>query len=315
MNPATDTSDQPMIRIRGARTHNLCNIDVDLPSGHLIVMTGVSGSGKSSLAFDTLFAEGQRRYLESVSVHTRTLLRQLPRPDVDDITGLAPTISVDQRASSVPARSTLAVTTEIHDFLRLLYARGGTAHCTGCGRAVQRQSVDQILQRTLLFPERTRLMILSPMVRGRRGGHREVLERIARNGFVRARIDGDVVDIAEATTPDAKKSHTIEAIVDGIVLKDGIAPRLRESVELACRESDGTCIISTMLYFSLRLPFRIGKTTRQLLIMGACCFVISDSLLAIDKFYKQFPAASILVMLTYCLAQYFIVKGFIRIRN
>lgn len=244
MNPGTDTSDQPMIRIRGARTHNLRNIDVDLPSGQLIVMTGVSGSGKSSLAFDTLFAEGQRRYLESVSVQTRTLLRQLPRPDVDDITGLAPTISVDQRVSSVPPRSTLAVTTEIHDFLRLLYARGGTAHCTGCGRPVQRQSVDQILQRTLLLPERTRLMILSPMVRGRRGGHREVLERIARNGFVRARIDGDVVDIAEATALDAKKSHTIEAIVDRIVLKDGIAPRLRESIELACRESDGTCLIS-----------------------------------------------------------------------
>ena len=244
MNPATDASDQPLIRIRGARTHNLCNIDVDLPCGLLIVMTGVSGSGKSSLAFDTLFAEGQRRYLESVSVQTRTLLRQLPRPDVDDITGLAPTISVDQRVSSVPARSTLAVTTEIHDFLKLLYARGGTAHCTGCDQAVQRQSVDQILQRTLLLPERTRLMILSPMVRGRRGGHREVLERIARNGFVRARIDSDVVDIAEAKTLDAKKSHTIEAIVDRIVLKDGIAPRLRESIELACRESDGTCIIS-----------------------------------------------------------------------
>ena len=244
MNTANETSDQPMIRIRGARTHNLRNIDVDLPSGQLIVMTGVSGSGKSSLAFDTLFAEGQRRYLESVSVQTRTLLRQLPRPDVDDITGLAPTISVDQRVSSVPARSTLAVTTEIHDFLRLLYARGGTAHCTGCGCAVQRQSVDQILQRTLLLPVRTRLMILSPMVRGRRGGHREVLERIARIGFVRARIDGAVVDIAEAKTPDAKKSHTIEAIVDRIVLNEGIAPRLRESIELACRESDGTCIIS-----------------------------------------------------------------------
>jgi excinuclease ABC subunit A len=237
-------SDNPMICIRGARTHNLRNIDVDLPSGKLIVMTGVSGSGKSSLAFDTLFAEGQRRYLESVSIQTRTLLRQLPRPDVDDITGLAPTISVDQRVSSVPVRNTLAVTAEIHDFLRLLYSRGGTAHCTSCGRSVQRQSVDQILQRTLLLPERTRLMILSPMVRGRRGGHKDVLERIARNGFVRARIDGEVVDIAEATSLDAKKSHAIEAIVDRIVLKDGISPRLRESIELACRESDGTCIIS-----------------------------------------------------------------------
>lgn len=241
MNTAADNL---RICIRGARTHNLRNIDVDLPSGKLIVMTGVSGSGKSSLAFDTLFAEGQRRYLESVSIQTRTLLRQLPRPDVDDITGLAPTISVDQRVSSVPVRNTLAVTAEIHDFLRLLYARGGTAHCTGCGRSVQRQSVDQILQRTLLLPERTRLMILSPIVRGRRGGHKEVLERIARNGFVRARIDGEVLDIAEATALDARKSHTIEAIVDRIVLKDGISPRLRESIELACRESDGTCIIS-----------------------------------------------------------------------
>ncbi|HRA90249.1 MAG TPA: excinuclease ABC subunit UvrA, partial [Planctomycetaceae bacterium] len=236
--------DTPLIQIRGARTHNLRNIDVDLPTGKLIVMTGVSGSGKSSLAFDTLFAEGQRRYLESVSVQTRSLLRQMPRPEVDDITGLAPTISVDQRVSSVPVRSTLAVTVEIHDFLRLLYARGGTAHCTRCRQPVQRQSIDQILQRTLQLPDRTRLMIMSPIVRGRRGGHREALERIARIGFVRARIDSEIVDIADADALDAKKSHTIEAIVDRIVLKDGIASRLRESIELACRESDGTCIIS-----------------------------------------------------------------------
>lgn len=243
-NPAPLSENQPLIRIRGARTHNLRNVDVDLPAGKLIVMTGVSGSGKSSLAFDTLFAEGQRRYLESVSVQTRTLLRQLPRPDVDDITGLAPTISVDQRVSSVPARSTLAVTTEIYDFLRLLYARAGTAHCPGCGKPVQRQSVDQILQQVLQLPERTRLMIMSPMVRGRRGAHKEVLERIARNGFVRARIDGEVVDIADPKPLAAGKAHTIEAIVDRIVVKEGIASRLRESVELACRESDGVCVIS-----------------------------------------------------------------------
>ena len=244
MNSSPLPENQPLIRIRGARTHNLRNVDVDLPSGKLIVMTGVSGSGKSSLAFDTLFAEGQRRYLESVSVQTRTLLRQLPRPDVDDITGLAPTISVDQRVSSVPARSTLAVTTEIYDFLRLLYARAGTAHCTGCGKPVQRQSIDQILLQVLQLPERTRLMIMSPMVRGRRGAHKEILERIARNGFVRARIDGEVVDIAETRPLAAGKAHTIEAIVDRIVIKEGIESRLRESVELACRESDGTCVIS-----------------------------------------------------------------------
>ena len=244
MNSSPLPESQPLIRIRGARTHNLRNVDVDLPAGKLIVMTGVSGSGKSSLAFDTLFAEGQRRYLESVSVQTRTLLRQLPRPDVDDITGLAPTISVDQRVSSVPARSTLAVTTEIYDFLRLLYARAGTAHCTGCGKPVQRQSIDQILQQVLQLPERTRLMIMSPMVRGRRGAHKEILERIARNGFVRARIDGEVVDIAETKPLAAGKAHTIEAIVDRIVIKEGIESRLRESVELACRESDGTCVIS-----------------------------------------------------------------------
>jgi excinuclease ABC subunit A len=238
------SEDPPLIRIRGARTHNLKNVNVDLPAGKLIVMTGVSGSGKSSLAFDTLFAEGQRRYLESVSVQTRTLLRQLPRPDVDDITGLAPTISVDQRVSSVPARSTLAVTTEIYDFLRLLYSRAGTAHCTGCGKPVQRQSIDQILQQVLQLPERTRLMIMSPMVRGRRGAHKEVLERIARNGFVRARIDGEVVDISDAKPLAAGKAHTIEAIVDRIVIKEGIESRLRESVELACRESDGTCVIA-----------------------------------------------------------------------
>ncbi|MBL8810898.1 MAG: excinuclease ABC subunit UvrA [Planctomycetaceae bacterium] len=240
--PASDPSS--WIRVRGARTHNLKNVSVDLPAGKLIVITGVSGSGKSSLAFDTLFAEGQRRYLECVSVKTRTLLHQLPRPDVDNITGLAPTISVDQRVSGVPVRSTLATTSEIHDYLRLLYARGGTAHCTGCGKPVQRQSVDQIVARTLNLPERTRLMIMSPMVRGRKGAHKEVFERISRHGFVRVRVDGEVLDVAELKPLAASKSHTIDAVVDRIVIKEGIGPRIRESVELACRESDGTCIIS-----------------------------------------------------------------------
>ncbi|MEZ6130531.1 MAG: hypothetical protein R3C59_17740 [Planctomycetaceae bacterium] len=232
-----------VIRIRGARTHNLQNVDVDLPLGKLIVITGVSGSGKSSLAFDTLFAEGQRRYLESVSVHTRSLLKQLPRPDVDEVSGLPPTVSVDQRVTTAPARSTLAVTTEIYDYLRLLYARAGIAHCTGCGRPVESQSVDQIVTRVLQQPERSKLMVLSPMVRGRKGAHQDVFERIGRNGFVRVRVNGDLLDISDVPDLSPSKVHHIDAVIDRIILKAGIEQRLRESVELAVRESDGTCIV------------------------------------------------------------------------
>ena len=244
MQPSADnSSDLGVIRITGARSHNLQNISVEIPTGRLVVVCGVSGSGKSSLAFDTLFSESQRRYLECISVRTRSLLHQLPRADVDEITGLAPAVSVDQKVAGVPQRSTLATVTEIHDYLRLLYARAGTAHCTRCSRPVQQQSIDQILQRVLQHPERTRLMVLSPMVRGRRGAHQDVLDRIVRNGFVRARIDGVMVDVADLKPLQPSVEHQIEAIVDRIVIRDGVAPRLRESLKLACRESDGTCIV------------------------------------------------------------------------
>jgi len=239
----TMTTAAETIRVRGARTHNLRNVDVDIPLGKLIVISGVSGSGKSSLAFDTIFAEGQRRYLESVSVHTRTLLKQLPRPDVDEVSSLPPTVSVDQRVTTAPSRSTLAVTTEIYDYLRLLYARAGTAHCTGCGKPVESQSVDQIVARILQRPERAKLMILSPMVRARKGAHKDVFERISRNGFVRARVNGDLLDIADVPDLSVSKAHHIDAVIDRIILKDGIQQRLRESIELAVRESDGTCIV------------------------------------------------------------------------
>ncbi len=248
MHPSThqthsNCSDTGVIRIVGARTHNLQNISVEIPAGRLVVVCGVSGSGKSSLAFDTLFSESQRRYLECTSSRTRSLLHQLPRAAVDEITGLAPAVSVDQKVSGVPPKSTLATVTEIHDYLRLLYARAGTAHCTRCNKPVRQQSIDQILQRVLQSPERTRLMVLSPMVRGRRGAHQDVLDRIVRNGFVRARIDGVMVDTADFKPLTATAEHHIEAIVDRIVVREGVAPRLRESLKLACRESDGSCIV------------------------------------------------------------------------
>ena len=231
------------IQVRGARTHNLQNIDVDLNCGKLIVVTGLSGSGKSSFAFDTLFAEGQRRYLESISVHTRNLLKQLPRPEVDEIRGLPPTVSVDQRVTAAPARSTLAVTTEIYDYLRLLYARAGTAHCTECGKPVQSQTVEQIVEQVVALPERSKVMVLSPMVRSRRGAHADVFERISRHGFVRIRVDGELCDVSDAPELNAKKEHSIDAVIDRIIVKDGVRQRLRESIELAVRECDGTCII------------------------------------------------------------------------
>ena len=231
------------IQIRGAGTHNLRDVDVDLPLGKLVVISGVSGSGKSSLAFDTLFAEGQRRYLEGVSSWTKSLLRQLPRPTVADIRNLPPTVSVDQRVSAAPIRSTLAVTTEIYDYLRVLYARAGTGHCTSCGDAVISQSVDEIQQRVLQLPERSKLMVLSPLVRARRGAHKDVVARISRHGFVRARVDGELVDAADIPSLTAQQEHTIEAVIDRLIVKPGIEHRLRESIELAVRESDGTCVI------------------------------------------------------------------------
>ena len=240
----SETPSAGFIRLVGARTHNLQDVTVEIPRDCLVVMTGVSGSGKSSLAFDTLFAEGQRRYLESVSTYSRTFLDQLARPDIDRVDGLPPTVSVSQQAGSVRPRSTLATITEIADFLRLLYARAGVAHSPTSGARVERQSVDQMANAVLRFEERTKLMILAPLVRGRKGEHRAVFEKIAKEGFVRARVDGSLVDTAEPPKLARGKLHTIEAVIDRLVVKQGVRPRLRESLEVALTLGDGLCIIS-----------------------------------------------------------------------
>ncbi|EMI47207.1 excinuclease ABC subunit UvrA [Rhodopirellula sp. SWK7] len=231
----------PPIRIRGARVHNLKNLNVDIPRDALTVVTGVSGSGKSSLAFDTLFAEGQRQYIDTMSTYARQYLDAIPRPDVDLIDGLAPTLSIDQKSGTQSARSTVATVTEIYDYLRLLYARVGTPHCTNCGNTISTQTPDAIVQSLSAYPARTKLTLMSPMVRGRKGAHSDVFEKIASQGLVRARVDGEVYLLEDVPPLAIRKNHTIEAVVDRIVLKEGVESRLDESTRLAIRLSDGMC--------------------------------------------------------------------------
>jgi excinuclease ABC subunit A len=237
--PETTIDHDETIRIRGARVHNLKDVDVDIPRDQLVVITGRSGSGKSSLAYDTLFAEGQRQYIESLSVYARQFLNRMERPEVDWIDGLQPTISIDQRAGIHNPRSTVATVTEIYDFLRLLMARLGEPICYKCGEPIRQQSPNQILERLLALPSGTRTMILAPLVRGRKGEHREVFESIIKAGFVRARVDGEVVDLHKIPELSRNKAHNIEAVVDRIVTREGIEERLTESVKLAIRYSEG----------------------------------------------------------------------------
>src|SRR5947208_10782946 len=205
---------QKYIRIRGAREHNLKNISVDIPRDQLVVITGLSGSGKSTLAFDTVFAEGQRKYMESLSTYARQFLDQLQKPDVDEIEGLPPTISIEQRGSSSNPRSTVATTTEIYDYLRVLFAQAGTPHCWECGREISSQSPSQIVDAVMKYPAGTKVMILSPLVRGQKGEHKDTFGAIHKQGFVRARVDGELIDLpSPAAAPQLKKTfaHNIEA--------------------------------------------------------------------------------------------------------
>lgn len=232
------------IDVRGARTHNLRDVSLRIPRDRLIVVTGLSGSGKSSLAFDTIYAEGQRRYVESLSAYARQFLGQMVKPDVDQIVGLPPTIAIAQQTGRSNPRSTVATTTEVYDFLRLLYARIGEPHCPKCGRPVQQQTIPQMTDAVLQFPEGTRAMILAPLVRDRKGEHRDVMARIQREGFVRVRIDGVVHEVKSAPTPAKSGKHTIDAVVDRLVLKSDLRSRLAESLETAARLTDGLVIVA-----------------------------------------------------------------------
>ncbi|MEC8792890.1 MAG: excinuclease ABC subunit A, partial [Pseudomonadota bacterium] len=232
-------SELKVIRVRGAREHNLRNIDVDLPRNKLVVVTGLSGSGKSSLAFDTIYAEGQRRYVESLSAYARQFLELMEKPDVDLIEGLSPAISIEQKTTSRNPRSTVGTVTEIYDYLRLLFARIGVPYSPTTGLPITSQTVSQMVDAILALPEGTRLFVLAPVVRGRKGEYRKELAELAKRGFQRVKIDGEVYLIDEAPALNKKVKHDIEVVVDRVVVRDGIATRLADSVETALELSDG----------------------------------------------------------------------------
>jgi excinuclease ABC subunit A len=219
-----------LIRVVGAREHNLKNITVEIPRDQLVVITGLSGSGKSSLAFDTIFAEGQRRYVESLSAYARQFLGQMDKPDVDYIEGLSPAVSIDQKGVSHNPRSTVGTVTEVYDYLRLLYARIGIPHCPICGRVVTRQSAQEVVDAVETLPEEARLIILAPVVRGRKGVHQAVLDEIQKAGFVRARVDGQIYNLDQEITLDRYKNHAIEAVVDRLVMRHPTDPESRISL-------------------------------------------------------------------------------------
>src|ERR1700691_5490153 len=236
------------IKVQGARVHNLKNLSVEIPRDQLVVFTGLSGSGKSSLAFDTIYAEGQRRYVESLSAYARQFLGQMDKPDVDFIEGLSPAISIDQKSASRNPRSTVGTITEVYDYLRLLYARIGRPHCPTCGRPVERQTPQQIVDRILDLEEGTRFSVLAPVVRGRKGQYENLLGDLAKQGFARVRVDGEVIELSERSALDLGRyeQHTIEVIVDRLVRRDGIRQRLTESMETALRLGEGIAEITIM---------------------------------------------------------------------
>ncbi|MBQ7636990.1 MAG: excinuclease ABC subunit UvrA, partial [Lachnospiraceae bacterium] len=234
------------IKIRGANEHNLKGVNIDIPRDRFVVLTGLSGSGKSSLAFDTIYAEGQRRYMESLSSYARQFLGQMEKPNVESIEGLSPAISIDQKSTNRNPRSTVGTVTEIYDYFRLLYARVGIPHCPNCGREIKKQSVDQMTDEIMKFPEGTKFQVLAPVVRGRKGEHVKVLESAKKSGFVRARIDGHIYDLSEEIKLEKNNKHLIEIVVDRLIAKPGIEQRLSDSIETALKLSEGLLVIDLM---------------------------------------------------------------------
>ncbi len=238
--------EQKSIRIRGANEHNLKNVDLDIPRNKLVVLTGLSGSGKSSLAFDTIYAEGQRRYMESLSSYARQFLGQMEKPEVESIEGLSPAISIDQKSTNRNPRSTVGTVTEIYDYFRLLYARVGIPHCPKCGREISKQTVDQMVDQIMAMPERTKIQLLAPVVRGRKGTHAKLLERAKKNGYVRVRIDGNLYELSEEINLEKNIKHNIEIIVDRLVVKEGIEKRLTDSIETVLNLAEGLMMVDVI---------------------------------------------------------------------
>src|SRR5690242_15229140 len=230
---------QDQLVVRGAREHNLKDVSVAFPRDRLVVITGLSGSGKSSLAFDTIYAEGQRRYVESLSSYARQFLGQMEKPDVDYIEGLSPAISIDQKSTSRNPRSTVGTVTEVYDYLRLLYARIGKPHCPNCGREITPQTAEQIVDQILALPDGTKLQVLAPMVRGRKGEYQKLFEQAIKDGYARVRVDGTIKELREKIPLDKKRKHTVEVVIDRLVIKPDLRKRLTDSVETALRLTQG----------------------------------------------------------------------------
>ena len=234
------------LKIRGASENNLKHIDIDIPKNKLVVLTGISGSGKSSLAFDTIYADGQRRYMESLSSYARQFMGQMKKPDVLSIEGVSPAISISQKSTSHNPRSTVGTVTEIYDYLRLLYARVGTPHCTECGKEIKSQSVDQMVEQIMSLPEGTKILLLAPVVRGRKGQHEKVLEQARKSGYVRVFVDGKQYDLSEEIILEKNNKHDIELIVDRLIIRPGIESRLADSIESVFRLTDGIVMVDVI---------------------------------------------------------------------